>query len=248
MVGSANYWYATTFSKTPGFDYNPVSMSTLIQLNQIHKSHGDRVLFDGASAQFASRDKIGVIGRNGAGKTTLCRILLGEEEIDDGGIMRSPQLRLSHVEQRSPFEEGETVIDFLTRYTEKEDWRCAKIAGRFQLRGPTLDQAVSDLSGGFQTRVKLAAMMLTEPNFLILDEPTNYLDLRTLLLLERFLKDYRGGYLVVSHDREFLKRTCDKTLEIERGEELASALERVERAVYAAKEAGRNRVVARTVG
>ena len=193
-------------------------MSTLIQLNQIHKSHGDRVLFDGASAQFASRDKIGVIGRNGAGKTTLCRILLGEEEIDDGGIMRSPQLRLSHVEQRSPFEEGETVIDFLTRYTEKEDWRCAKIAGRFQLRGPTLDQAVSDLSGGFQTRVKLAAMMLTEPNFLILDEPTNYLDLRTLLLLERFLKDYRGGYLVVSHDREFLKRTCDKTLEIERGE------------------------------
>jgi ATP-binding cassette subfamily F protein 3 len=193
-------------------------MSTLIQLRNIHKSHGDLVLFDGASAQFASRDKIGVIGRNGAGKTTLCKILLGEDDIDDGEVVRNPQLRLSHVEQKSPFREGETVLEFLTRYTEKEDWRCAKIAGRFQLRGAMLEQAVESLSGGFQTRVKLAAMLLTEPNFLILDEPTNYLDLRTLLLLERFLQDYRGGCLVVSHDREFLKRTCKQTLEIERGE------------------------------
>ena len=81
-----------------------------------------------------------------------------------------------------------------------------------------MTREVRSLSGGFQTRVRLCAMLLKDPNFLILDEPTNYLDLKTLLLLERFLIDYRGGYIIVSHDREFLKRTCTSTLEVERGQ------------------------------
>ncbi|MFA5160433.1 MAG: ABC-F family ATP-binding cassette domain-containing protein, partial [Candidatus Omnitrophota bacterium] len=80
-----------------------------------------------------------------------------------------------------------------------------------------LEESVRNLPGGFQTRVKLAAMLLGNPNFLILDEPSNYLDLSTLILLENFLLNFKGGYLVVSHDREFLKRTCDHTLEVENG-------------------------------
>lgn len=192
-------------------------MTTLIQLKDLQKSYGDQVLLDGASAQFSLGDKIGVIGRNGAGKTTLCNVLIGAEEIDDGQIFRSPQLNLSYVEQKSPFVDDENILQFLMRYTSKEEWRCGKVAGRFQLRGAILEQDVKELSGGYQTRVKLAAMLLSEPNFLVLDEPTNYLDLRTLLLLERFLRDFRGGLFIVSHDREFLKRTCNRTLEIDRG-------------------------------
>ena len=76
---------------------------------------------------------------------------------------------------------------------------------------------IGDLSGGFRTRVKLTAMLLKEPNFLILDEPTNYLDLSTLILLENFLQDFNGGFLIVSHDREFIKKTCEHTLEVEYG-------------------------------
>ncbi len=189
----------------------------LIQLKNLHKSYGTHVLFDGASATFSKGQKIGVIGRNGAGKSTLCRLITGEEEAESGELTRSSQLRLGYLEQRSPYEAGEEVLAFLKRSTQKEEWRCAKVAGRFQLKGELLSRPVDALPGGFQTRVKLASMLIREPNFLLLDEPTNYLDLKTLLLLERFLRGFSGGYLIVSHDREFLKRTCAETLEVARG-------------------------------
>ena len=189
----------------------------LIHLKDIHKAYGSTVLFDSATALFAPNDKIGMIGRNGSGKTTLCRILLGEEEIDAGQVVRSPQLRLSYLQQKDPFEPGEPVMDFLRRSTDREEWQCGKVAGSFQIKNEMLEGPVSSLSGGYQTRVKLASMLLTEPNFLVLDEPTNYLDLTTQLLLEQFLTSFRGGFLIVSHDREFLKRTCTRTLEVEHG-------------------------------
>src|SRR5690606_14437695 len=81
-----------------------------------------------------------------------------------------------------------------------------------------LDQPARELSGGWQTRVKLAALLLHDPNLLILDEPTNFLDLRTQMLLEHFLTQFRGGCLIVSHDREFLMKTCSHTLEVSRGQ------------------------------
>jgi len=190
-------------------------MSTLIQLTDIHKSYGPTPILDSVSVQFSRNDKVGFIGRNGSGKSTLCKIILGQEEPEGGQVTLSPQLRMSYLEQHDPFESGEPVLEFLKRYTGKEDWQCGKIAGRFQLKGEILETPATNLPGGFQTRVKLAAMLLRGPNFLILDEPTNYLDLRTLILLETFLRDFNGGFLIVSHDREFLKRTCEKTLEVE---------------------------------
>ena len=189
----------------------------LIQFQSIYKRYGVTVIFDEASVLLDKRDKVGVIGRNGAGKSTLCKLLLEEEEVDSGQIQRSSQLRLSYLEQRSPFEGDESVLAFLMRHSGREDWQCGKLAGRFQLKGELLEQPATSLPGGYQTRVKLAAMLLAEPNFLVLDEPTNYLDLKTLLLLERFLRDFSGGFLIVSHDRAFLKKTCTKTLEVERG-------------------------------
>ncbi|MBN1443062.1 MAG: ABC-F family ATP-binding cassette domain-containing protein [Planctomycetes bacterium] len=193
-------------------------MATFIQLKDLHKRFGPTVIFDGASALLGGDDKIGVIGRNGAGKTTLLKLLLGEEEPDGGEVVKGPQLRLGYLEQRDPYRLDETVLGFLLRYSGSPEWQCGKTAGRFQLKGDLLQRPIGDLSGGFQTRVKLAAMLLREPNFLLLDEPTNYLDLKTLLLLERFLRDFSGGFLIVSHDREFLKKTCLKTLEIELGD------------------------------
>src|SRR4029079_1899467 len=111
----------------------------------------------------------------------------------------------------------ETVMDFLMRYSEKEEWQCGTVAARFQLKHQLLETKIGALSGGYRTRLRLAGMLLREPNFLILDEPTNYLDLKTLILLEGFLRGGRGGYLIVSHDREFLKRTCRETLEVAGG-------------------------------
>ncbi|MEK7270483.1 MAG: ABC-F family ATP-binding cassette domain-containing protein [Planctomycetota bacterium] len=192
-------------------------MKVLLQLNDIHKKYGPQTILDGASVAFLEDQKIGVIGRNGAGKTTLCRIATGQEEADAGSVSRASDLRLSYLSQDDPYGLGETVIGFLKRHTGRKEWQCGKVAGRFQLKNEILDASIGSLPGGFRTRVKLAAMLLSDPNFLVLDEPTNYLDLKTLILLEEFLRDFNGGFLIVSHDREFLKRTCEQTLEIENG-------------------------------
>ncbi len=193
-------------------------MGVLLQVNNVHKSYGPNVIFDDASVILTSEQKIGLIGRNGAGKSTLCKMITGHEELDGGLIRKSPDLKLSYLEQQDPFKPEENVLDFLMRYTGKEEWQCGETAWRFQLDHELLEKPIKNLSGGYQTRVKLVSMMLREPNFLILDEPTNYLDLSTLLLLENFLQDYNGGFIIVSHDREFLKRTCDETLEVENGQ------------------------------
>lgn len=192
-------------------------MSVLFQVNQICKNHGARVILEDATASFSRHQKIGMIGRNGTGKSTLCRIITGHEEADSGQISKNSALKLSYLEQHDPYKPEETVIDFLVRYTGKEEWECGEMAGRFQLKHDILYAPISQLAGGFRTRVKLTAMLLPDPNFLILDEPTNYLDLSTLLLLENFLRDFQGGFLIVSHDREFLKKTCKHTLEVENG-------------------------------
>ncbi len=193
-------------------------MAVLLQLQDAYKRYGEQELLDGASCALTDDQKIGLIGRNGAGKSTLCRILLGEEELDKGEVVRSRKLRLGYLRQHDPFEEGETVLDFLRRDSDQPEWRCGEIAWQFQLPDAMLDQPVRSLSGGWQTRVKLAALLLHDPNLLILDEPTNFLDLRTQMLLEEFLRNFRGGCLIVSHDRSFLKRTCNSTLEISRGQ------------------------------
>jgi len=193
-------------------------MPVVLQLQDAFKRYGDQELLHGASCSLADDQKVGLIGRNGAGKSTLCRVLLSDEELDAGEIVRSKKLRLGYLRQHDPFRDGETVMEFLARDSGQPDWRCGEVAWQFQLPDLMLHQQVRSLSGGWQTRVKLAALLLHDPNLLILDEPTNFLDLRTQMLLEEFLREFRGGCLVVSHDREFLKKTCTHTLELSRGE------------------------------
>ncbi|MCG8451542.1 MAG: ATP-binding cassette domain-containing protein [Pirellulales bacterium] len=192
-------------------------MPVVLQLQNAHKRYGEQGLLDDASCALTDDQKVGLIGRNGAGKSTLCRVLLGEEELDAGEVVCSRRLRLGYLRQHDPFLDGETVLGFLQRDSGQPEWRCGEIAWQFQLPDAMLDQPVRELSGGWQTRVKLAALLLHDPNLLILDEPTNFLDLRTQMLLEEFLQNFRGGCLIVSHDRAFLKRTCQHTLEISRG-------------------------------
>ena len=103
------------------------------------------------------------------------------------------------------------------RDSGEPDWKCGEVAGQFELKGAYLDGPIAKLSGGWQTRVKLAALLLHEPNLLLLDEPTNFLDLRTQILLEHFLQSHRSACLIVSHDRAFLGATCDHTLDLSRG-------------------------------
>jgi len=189
-----------------------------LQIKDLHKSFGLKKIFTDANLVITENQKIGVIGRNGAGKTTLFKMIMGLDEPDLGEIQHYPYMRLGYIEQNDPFLPGETVIDFLERYTKKPTWECAKVASRFQLKKDRLEKPVTDLSGGFQMRVKLTATLLFEPNLLLLDEPTNYLDLSTLILLEKFLLDFKGTVMVITHDREFIKKTCNSTLDVGHGQ------------------------------
>ncbi len=193
-------------------------MSVLLQGEKLSKHYGFQRVLEDVSFNINEGQKIGVIGRNGAGKSTLFKLIVDQETPDAGRVIHHPGLRLGYVEQDDLFEPGESVIAYLERLSGKPIWTCAKLAGRFDLKHGLLETAVETLSGGYQMRVKLTRMLLAEPNLLLLDEPTNYLDLRTLLLLERFLQTFQGSTLVISHDREFLKRTCEHTMEIERGQ------------------------------
>jgi ATP-binding cassette subfamily F protein 3 len=186
----------------------------LLQVKDLSKEYGGKTIFSGLSFSIFEKQKIGVIGRNGAGKSTLFRIILGKEQADSGEIIIGSDVIVGSIEQESNFSASESALDYLQRKSKQEDWRCQKVASQFGFNTDQLNKAATELSGGWQMRLKLSAMLLLEPTLFLLDEPTNYLDLGTILLLEDFLKSYRGAFLIISHDREFLKNTCTETIEI----------------------------------
>ncbi len=192
-------------------------MGVLIQIRGACKSYGHQVLLDDAEASINDNVKVGFVGRNGAGKSTLLRVLLDEEELEKGEVLRHSSLQVGYLRQHDPFQPGESALDFLMRDSEQPDWKCGEVAGEFELKGSYLNGPISELSGGWQTRVKLASLLLREPNLLLLDEPTNFLDVRTQILLEHFLRSFNKAALIVSHDRAFLQATCDHTLDLSRG-------------------------------
>ncbi len=199
-------------------DWQFVSMSNLIQLQNGSKAYGGRYLFEDIRFSVNEGEHIGVIGPNGAGKTTLFKILIGEEELDVGQVVQSRQLRLGYLAQEVNWGPRETVEDYIVQGSSLPVWNLKKIGKGLGLSEEMFSSPVQSLSGGYRMRCKLLALIGQEPNVMLLDEPTNYLDLETLIILESFLIDFQGAFLLISHDREFLKRTTDHILEIEQGD------------------------------
>lgn len=194
-------------------------MATMrLQLQQLQKSYGNKRLFRDLTLAIGEQQHIAVIGRNGAGKSTLFKAIVGEESIESGSVHFYEDTRLAYLRQQdNVLPQEQTVIDYLLSHSDKPQWDCAKAAAQFEISQTDLEQPIGSFSGGYQMRIQLVSLLLTEPNLLLLDEPTNFLDLSTLLLLERCLKTFSGSFLVISHDREFLERTCEQTVEIAQG-------------------------------
>lgn len=192
-------------------------MVTMLQVNNLKKEYGPQTIFQGLSFSVGEKQKIGIIGKNGAGKSTIFRLILGNEVADEGSIIIGPTTRLGHLEQEDAWLADESALEYLRRISQQEDWTIKKLASRFELNDEKLAQPAHNLSGGWRMRLKLTAMLLMSPNLFLLDEPTNYLDLNTLILLEKYLKSYKGSFLIISHDREFIKNTCNETIEIYNG-------------------------------
>jgi ATP-binding cassette subfamily F protein 3 len=190
----------------------------LLQFQNGTKSFGARVLFDDVNFSINSGEHVGMIGPNGAGKTTLFSILRGTEEFDSGTVVKARSLRMGYLSQHDHWEPNQTGNEYLEAQSKIPLWELKPKGRILQLTEDILSKPIVSLSGGYRMRIKLLALLGNEPNLLLLDEPTNYLDLETTLLLEQFLQGFEGGFLLISHDREFLRRTTDHTLEVEGGE------------------------------
>jgi ATP-binding cassette subfamily F protein 3 len=190
----------------------------LLQLHQGHKSFGAKTLFDEVSFSINEGEHIGVIGPNGAGKTTLFKILVGREQLDSGEIVRTQNLRIGYLEQEAEWNVDLLAEDFLTINSIRPIWELKQLGLQLGLKEEHFRDYLKNLSGGYRMRMKLLHLIGQEPHLLLLDEPTNFLDLESILALENFLQDYKGAFLLISHDREFLRRVTESTLEIELGD------------------------------
>ncbi len=190
----------------------------LLQISKATKTFGPKVLFDSASVSVNEGEHIGVIGPNGAGKTTLFKVLMELEPLDSGEIIKSQQLNLGYLEQDSDWVIDTICEDYLADNCITPVWQLKSQGRLLGLTESHFKKPLQSLSGGYRMRMKLLYLLGQEPNLMLLDEPTNYLDLESVLALEYFLQNYKGAFLLISHDREFLKRTTEKTLEVESGE------------------------------
>lgn len=192
--------------------------ANLLQLQNGTKSFGLKTLFDQARVSINEGEHIGVIGPNGAGKTTLFKILVGQDSLDEGEIIRSNKLRIGYLEQEAHEPVNKSAEAYLEETATKPLWELRALGKSLGLTDQHFSQSFHQLSGGYRMRMKLLALIGREPNLMLLDEPTNFLDLESVMALENFLQSYDGAFLLISHDREFLRRTTDHTLEVEQGE------------------------------
>ncbi|MEO5684761.1 MAG: ABC-F family ATP-binding cassette domain-containing protein [Chitinophagaceae bacterium] len=186
------------------------------ELKKVYKSYGDKVILKGFDYTFKKGDRIGIVGKNGAGKSTFLNILQGLEPPDSGKINIGDTVVFgNYAQQGLEIKEDKRVIEFVKDIAEHfplADGSSLSAAQFLQLFLFTPDQQytyVSRLSGGEKRRLHLLSILFRNPNFLILDEPTNDLDLQTLGVLENFLSDYQGCIIIVSHDRYFMDRLVD---------------------------------------
>ena len=210
------------------FDTDDRFGSTLMEVESLSLRFGDRQLFSEATFTVSPKERIGIVGRNGTGKSSLLKILIGELSSPTGQIHRQSRLQIGLLDQkRSGLKPDDTVyesvggVDFVD--VQGNRIHVVGFLAKFLFGRTMLDQKVSLLSGGERARLLMAKLLLQGANLLVLDEPTNDLDLLTLRALEEALLEFGGGVLVVTHDRAFLDRVCTSILSIEEGQVISYA-------------------------
>ena len=203
-------------------------MASYLQIENISKSYGPKVLFEHIGFNINEGDKIALIAPNGTGKTSLMKILAGKDKSDSGGkIMFLKDIKIAFLEQEYDFDPQKSIFDqimsssaeFTKGLDQEHLWeyerRVVKFLTNFNLTDP--DQLMKELSGGEVKRVAITQMLATEAEFLIMDEPTNHLDIDAIEFLEGYLSRSRCTLLMVTHDRYFLDRVCNIVMEMDHG-------------------------------
>ena len=198
----------------------PHSGQIVAEIKDAGKSFAEHLVFSGANFTIKKGDRIAFVGRNGEGKTTMARMILGQTEASKGSVRLGASVDIGYYAQnQDDLLNGDfTVYDTVDQAAVGDvRTRLRDILGAFLFRGEDIDKKVKVLSGGERSRLAMARMMLQPHNFLILDEPTNHMDMRSKDILKEALKKYDGTLLVVSHDREFLDGLVDRVYEYRDG-------------------------------
>ena len=193
----------------------------LINIENLTKFYTERKLFDGAAFSLQDGEKVGVIGINGTGKTTLLRMIMGEEETDEGTVATANHVVMRYLPQHPEFEPGKSSLECVLEgnVTDENRWSIESDAKAMMTRLGIKDfmQPAGQLSGGQRKRLALISVLLSPADILLLDEPTNHLDNDMADWLEDYLKKWRGALIMVTHDRYFLDSVCNRIVEIDKG-------------------------------
>ena len=203
-------------------DAGSTSGKLVVEAKNLSKTYGERTLLKGFSTRIIRGDRVAIVGPNGAGKTTLVKLLLGQTEPDAGTVRLGAGLEIAYLDQtRAELSEGMTLWEALAPgggdqiVVRGQPRHVAAYAKEFLFRDNQLRQPVASLSGGERNRLMLARALARPANVLVLDEPTNDLDMETLDLLEDLLADYEGTLILVSHDRDFIDRLATSTIALD---------------------------------
>ncbi|MEE9127034.1 MAG: ABC-F family ATP-binding cassette domain-containing protein, partial [Planctomycetota bacterium] len=193
----------------------------MLQILQLSKAYGARVLFDEVTVSLTPGERLGLVGRNGSGKTTLLRLILGEETADTGQIKKPKHYTVGHLSQHLAFE-ADTVLEEACLGLKVQDggwveeYRAEEALMGLGFKVADFGRPPQELSGGFQVRLQLAKVLVSAPDLLLLDEPTNYLDIVSMRWLERYLRNWPGEVILVTHDRAFMDQVTTHTMVIHR--------------------------------
>lgn len=191
----------------------------LLQIEQLTKSFGDRILFEDVSLGVFQGDKIGIVAQNGAGKTTFLNILAGREDYDSGKVTFRNGIQVGYLEQIPPMDQNMTALEYASLdVRDNEEGNGVDLARQMLTQFKITDYVtpLGRMSGGQTKRAALARVLLSKPDMLILDEPTNHLDIDMIEWLEAYLSRQKMTLLMVTHDRYFLDKVCNKIIEIDR--------------------------------
>lgn len=191
----------------------------MIQADNLHLSYSGLSILEGVSFSIQKGEKCGLIGRNGSGKSTLFRLMIGQEKPDEGTLSIPKGYRIGHLQQHIHFTQPTIVEEAALGLREEDKDSIYKVEKLLLGLGFTIDQLdlpPQSCSGGFQLRIQLAKVLLAEPDCLLLDEPTNYLDILSMRFLAKFLKNWQGEMILISHDLEFLDATTTHMMSIHR--------------------------------
>ena len=212
------------FNSHDTFEFNSINTrlgKELIEIENGSKYFGDKVLFENFSFKLERNDIIGVVGANGAGKSTLFKIIMGQEELTQGKLIKGQTLKIGYFSQTlDTVDENIRVIDYIKETasvieTINGTLTASQLLEQFLFNKELQYSKISTLSGGERRRLQLIRVLINNPNLLILDEPTNDLDIYTLEILEDYLMSFNGPILIVSHDRYFLDKLCNKLFAFE---------------------------------